>query len=198
VLVDDSHAVLRRGIVSCLTQDGCHVVGESSHLCPEPRLDALDVLILEATGPAVQRTLAGEWPSDVCVVATVRLPFDDSVRSLADAGVGAFLDREDVTPDNLASAVRGVVAGTVTVPRDVFRAMVRGSADDWQSRARSLVPRERDVLRLLADGLDTRTISGELSYSERTVKNIVHDLLVKLDCRTRAQAVGVATRHGLI
>lgn len=198
VWVDDSHAVLRRGIVACLEQDGCRVLGESANLVPTPPVERLDVLVLEATRPAVLRAVDNGWPARVCVVATVRLPLGDSVRALALAGVGAFLDRDDVTPDSLASAVRGVVAGTVTVPRDAFSAMIGAPRDASAVRARSLVPRERDVLRLLAEGLDTRTISGTLSYSERTVKNIVHDVMVKLDCRTRAQAVGVATRHGLI
>ena len=49
-----------------------------------------------------------------------------------------------------------------------------------------------------ADGGDTRAIAIDLSYSERTVKNIVHDVLVKLDCSTRAQAVAVASRRGLL
>nr|BFE71212.1 hypothetical protein GCM10020092_045130 [Actinoplanes digitatis] len=61
-----------------------------------------------------------------------------------------------------------------------------------------LNPRERSVLRLLADGMDTRGIAEDLCFSERTVKNVVHDVLTKLNCRTRAQAVAVATREGVI
>ena len=57
------------------------------------------------------------------------------------------------------------------------------------------VHHERPVmLHMLADGLTTREIAEELSYSERTVKNIVHDVLEKLGCRTRAHAVAIATR----
>jgi DNA-binding NarL/FixJ family response regulator len=198
VWVDDSHAVLRRGIVACLEQDGCRVLGESAHLVPPPPVDRLDVLVLEASAAAVEHTLEHGWPDRLAVVATVRLPSDEPVRTLALGGVGAFLDRDDVTPASLAAAVRGVVSGAVTVPRDAFGAMLGAPRDGVPAYPRGLVPRERDVLRLLAEGLDTRTISGTLSYSERTVKNIVHDVLVKLDCRTRAQAVGVATRQGLI
>jgi DNA-binding NarL/FixJ family response regulator len=58
--------------------------------------------------------------------------------------------------------------------------------------------RERRVLQMLSDGEDTRAIALGLSYSERTVKNVVHDVLTKLNCRTRAQAVGLATRSGVI
>ena len=51
---------------------------------------------------------------------------------------------------------------------------------------------------MLADGQSTREIAERLSYSERTVKNIVRDLLIKLNCKTRAHAVGFATRRGVI
>ena len=51
---------------------------------------------------------------------------------------------------------------------------------------------------MLADGEDTRGIAQGLCYSERTVKNVVHDVLTKLSCRTRAQAVATATRAGII
>jgi DNA-binding NarL/FixJ family response regulator len=61
-----------------------------------------------------------------------------------------------------------------------------------------LTAREREVLRLLAEGEDTRDIAGMLCFSERTVKNIVHDVLMKLNCRNRAHAVAMATRQGVI
>jgi DNA-binding NarL/FixJ family response regulator len=67
-----------------------------------------------------------------------------------------------------------------------------------QGGSGALSPRERDVLRLLADGLDTREIAVDLCYSERTVKNVVHDVLMKMHCRTRAHAVALATREGVI
>ena len=58
--------------------------------------------------------------------------------------------------------------------------------------------RERAVLRLLAEGSDTLEMAHALCFSERTVKNIVHDVLMKLNCRTRAHAVALATRSGAI
>ena len=61
-----------------------------------------------------------------------------------------------------------------------------------------LAARELDVLRLLANGANTREMARELCYSERTVKTIVHDVLIKLACRTRAQAVALALREGVI
>ena len=61
-----------------------------------------------------------------------------------------------------------------------------------------LAPREVDVLRLVAEGLDTVEIAGKLSYSERTVKNVMHGLTTRLRLRNRAHAVAYALREGYI
>ena len=61
-----------------------------------------------------------------------------------------------------------------------------------------LTTREQDVLRLVADGHATRDVAKHLSYSERTIKNIIHDAVTKLNARTRSQAVAAAVREGLI
>jgi DNA-binding NarL/FixJ family response regulator len=61
-----------------------------------------------------------------------------------------------------------------------------------------LTERELSVLRLLADGHDTAEVGRQLFYSERTVKNIVHDVTSRLDLRNRTHAVAYALRQGLI
>ncbi|MDP8971373.1 MAG: helix-turn-helix transcriptional regulator, partial [Actinomycetota bacterium] len=58
--------------------------------------------------------------------------------------------------------------------------------------------REVEVLRLVADGLDTAEIAGHLAYSERTIKNIIHDVTLRLNLRNRTHAVAYALRQGLI
>lgn len=64
--------------------------------------------------------------------------------------------------------------------------------------AAALSSRERDVLQLLADGLSTREVARRLNYSERTIKNVLQHLTVRLDLRNRTQAVAVAVRNGWI
>jgi DNA-binding NarL/FixJ family response regulator len=61
-----------------------------------------------------------------------------------------------------------------------------------------LSTRETDVLRLMAQGMEIREIAEKLSYSERTIKNSVHDVLNRFDLRNRAHAVAFALREGLI
>ena len=66
------------------------------------------------------------------------------------------------------------------------------------SAPRRLNPRERDVLVLVAEGCSTRDIAKRLCYSERTIKNILQDVTVRLSLRNRTQAVAVAIRAGWI
>ncbi|MPZ74787.1 MAG: DNA-binding response regulator, partial [Nitriliruptorales bacterium] len=62
----------------------------------------------------------------------------------------------------------------------------------------ALTKREIDVLRLVADGKDTTEIAHELAFSERTIKNVIHDVTMRLNLRNRTHAVAYALRQGLI
>src|SRR5207245_131524 len=106
--------------------------------------------------------------------------------------------RSDLTPATLVATVRAVACGTGSIPPAVVARLLTDLGRVVGSRAARgvLARRELTVLRLLAEGSSTREIAGELCYSERTVKNIVHDTLTKLNCRTRAHAVAVVARQG--
>ena len=65
-------------------------------------------------------------------------------------------------------------------------------------RLSPLTSREQEVLRLVAAGHPTREVARRLCYSERTIKNVIHDVVTKLNARTRSQAVAEAVREGLI
>ena len=113
--------------------------------------------------------------------------------------MSAALLLRTLTPSRLLSCIRALGEGNAPIriegetPGPGTAAAFAPDADN-----RGLTRRELDVLSLLADGDSTREIAHQLSYSERTVKNIVHDVRRKLDGRTRAQAVAVAARRGII
>ncbi len=96
------------------------------------------------------------------------------------------------TPSRLLSCIRAVTAGSETQP------VTELAYVDSDGIEQVLTHREFDVLRLLADGRTTREIAERMSYSERTIKNIVRSLLEKLNCRTRAHAVALAARQGAV
>ena len=87
-----------------------------------------------------------------------------------------------VAPDLLGNLLRGVSSE---------------GANGRPALAR-LTEREQQVLALIAQGHPTREVALELCYSERTVKNVLHDVVTKLNARSRSQAVAHAVREGLI
>ena len=116
-----------------------------------------------------------------------------------DGDFSAVLVLRALTASRLLSCVRTLTAGNAALPPEALRIIQpEVAAGHMRVGNRVLTRREFDVLRFLADGDTTREIAQRLSYSERTVKNIVHDLLEKLGCRTRAHAVALAARHGVI
>lgn len=112
--------------------------------------------------------------------------------------VSAVLVLRALTPHRLLSCLRAVSCGGPMAPELLCQMLPAGPDEVVDPVDRELTPRELTVLRMLAAGEVTRTIAERLNYSERTVKNIVRGALVKLNCRTRAQAVALATRCGVI
>jgi DNA-binding NarL/FixJ family response regulator len=130
---------------------------------------------------------------------------DKGLLAAVEAGVSGVLRRDEATPHNLASAIRSIAAGEGRLPPDLLgRLMSQVGQLQRQVLAprgltfSGLTEREVSVLRLLADGLDTSEIGRQLYYSERTVKNIVHDVTSRLELRNRTHAVAYALRQGLI
>jgi DNA-binding NarL/FixJ family response regulator len=160
--------------------------------------DGLDVLVFESAGTSLRRAVRLTRASETKLVATVRLASEQELREIVDAGAAAVLPHATLTPETLVASLRAVVAGTVTLPADLLNRLLVYVTQVSNLGPAGLNMRERSVLRLLAEGLDTRGIAEDLCFSERTVKNVVHDVLTKLNCRTRAQAVALATREGVI
>lgn len=198
VWIDDWHAIIRRGMATCLGAEGFQVVGESAGLQPPPDPTRLDVLVFEAEATIVRRAVRLVDGTPARLVATVRSPDEGLLYDAIEAGVAAVLLHAELSPATLVATVRSVVGGSATLPRAVLPRLLEHAAHASRSSSGGLTAREREVLRLLAEGEDTRDIAGALCFSERTVKNIVHDVLMKLNCRNRAHAVALATRQGVI
>lgn len=119
--------------------------------------------------------------------------------------VVAILPRPTVTADQLVRGVRAAAAGGGVMPSNLIGELLkhieRLQRDVLHPNGLStsgLTAREIDVLRLLADGLDTNEIAGELCYSERTVKNVIYGVTHRLKLRNRSHAVAYALRSGMI
>ena len=198
VWVDDRHPVFRRGIASLLAADGFAVAGESAALDPVPDPHVLDVLVFEAIPSSFAKAVNSPRHAGVRFVAVLPVLREQLVYEALDAGVAAVLLREELQPMTLLGTVRAVAAGNTTLPSDLVPRLLARAAHEASAGSRVLSDREMAVLRLLSEGNDTCQIGDTLGYSERTVKNIVHDMLMKMNCRNRVHAVALATREGLI
>lgn len=121
-----------------------------------------------------------------------------------EAGVQSVVWRHQATGDRLFKAVETAARGEGDVPSDLLTRLLAQLRDVHRRTGTSLLPaaeptpRELEVLRLVAEGLDTKEIADRLSYSERTVKGVLRDLMVRRRLRNRAHAVAFAVREGYI
>ena len=130
---------------------------------------------------------------------------DASLLAAVEAGVSGVVRRSQATPAHLATAIGAAAAGEGTLPPDLLGRLLQqvGRLQRQVLHPRGLTfagltEREVAVLRLLADGMDTAEIGRRLYFSERTVKNVIHDITSRLDLRNRTHAVAYALRQGLI
>ena len=125
---------------------------------------------------------------------------EDAVLSALQAGATGFLRKDTLTPEALAAAVQAAASGAGVLAPDLLGSLLRGVTAESNGRPSlaRLTEREQQVLALIAKGHPTREVALELSYSERTVKNVLHDVVTKLNARSRSQAVAHAVREGLI
>ncbi len=156
----------------------------------------------EETARVVRAVQRNGCPRIVVVVARLD---DAGLLSAIQAGACGLLRRADAVPERLVAAVQSACKGDGTVPPDLLGRLLDqvGRLQRQVLAPRGLTlsglsEREVDVLKLVADGFDTSEIAIKLSYSERTVKNVIHDVTTRLQLRNRSHAVAYAVRQGLI
>jgi len=149
------------------------------------------------------RTMRKDGRPRLMVVATT--VDDAALVAAAEAGVAGLLRRCDAGAEMLVRTIVKVAAGESEVPPDLLGRLLEqvGRLQRQVLAPRGLTftgltPRETQVLRLVADGFDTAEIALRMCYSERTVKNVLHDLTTRLQLRNRTHAVAYAVREGLI
>jgi DNA-binding NarL/FixJ family response regulator len=198
--VDDGSLIYRTGLVTCLIDAGFRVAGVSACFAPEPDLSSTDVLLFDIDAVGLKRAVQVAQGTSCRLVGIARCGNEQALLHAVEAGLAGFLVRSDITPQSLTGSLNAVAAGNSAMPTSLVADLIQGvtQVNGNRNRGPYLVRRELDVLRILAEGGDTRQVASALSYSERTVKNIVHDILVKMNCKTRVQAVAAATRQGFI
>ncbi|WP_329121380.1 response regulator transcription factor [Streptomyces sp. NBC_01465] len=167
-------------------------------------LDQVD----EASAAELRKISRGGAQRIVLIARELREP---ELLTVVEHGVRAILWRQDATEQRLLKAVQSAARGEGELPPDLISRLLvqvgrlrRTTAAGEAGGTGAALPlfgmatREVDVVRLIAEGLDTRQISEKLAYSERTVKNILHALMTRLQLTNRAHAVAYALREGYI
>ena len=205
VFVVDPHSIYRRGLASSLELlDGVESVAHAGSIreaWEHPELFGSDIVILDNTMDGGQEFIGAVAESTGAgVIVCTSVCTEDAVLTCIQAGAVGFLRKDTLTPESLSDAVRAAGSGSGVVAPDLLGALLRSinpDTLDTKSVAR-LNDREQQVLALIAAGHPTREVAEQLCYSERTVKNVLHDVVTKLNARSRSQAVAYAVREGLI
>jgi DNA-binding NarL/FixJ family response regulator len=200
----DPHTIYRRGLAACLERDE-HVrevghAGSVSEAWDDPALFSADVVLVddEVTGGREFVTAVREATGARVIVCTSDGSDRNAVHAIQAGAVG-FLRKDGLSTEALASAVAAAYNGSSVMAPDLLGSLLGSSR---HARAPSggpkLTDREHQVLALIAEGHATREVAERLCYSERTVKNVLHDVVTKMGARSRSQAVAHAVREGLI
>jgi DNA-binding NarL/FixJ family response regulator len=210
VLVVDDHDLFRTGLASYLgSQPGIEVVAQASggrtgvRLALELRPDVvlMDLRMPDLEGTEATRAILDARPETRVMALTVAAD-DADVETALQAGACAFVVK-DSPVDDVVAAVRAAATGSAWLSpaaADAVLGRMRRSAPDADAGpviVAELSARERDVLRLIARGLENAEIAEELGISPRTVKNHVSRILGKLGLPNRIQAAIYAVRNGL-
>ena len=212
ILLVDDQRLMREGLRILLElEPDLEIAGEATN--GQEALDAYaeiepDVVLMDVRMPGmdgVEATwrLRERWPSALVIILTT---FDDDeyVFEGLRAGARGYL-LKDVSGHDLAGAVRTVAAGGALIEPSVARRVVAEFArmappvrQPDEGLAEPLSEREREILRLVAQGLTNREIADRLSLAQGTVKNYVTTILQKLGARDRTQAALRARELGLL
>jgi DNA-binding NarL/FixJ family response regulator len=204
VVVVDDHPIVRQGLVSVLgDEDDLEIVGEASSGREAVALAARlqpDVMLLDLEMPdldgveAIPQLLAAKPGLGVLVFTAYDT--DERVLGAVRAGARGYL-LKGASADEIARGIRTVHSGgSYLEPRVASKLLAEVTSP--RPRGSGLSEREREVLRLVAEGLPTKQIALSLSISERTVKFHVNSIFHKLGADNRAQAVALAAQRGLL
>jgi DNA-binding NarL/FixJ family response regulator len=214
VLICEDQALIRAGYATIFnSQPDLEVVGEAADgptgleaaLRLEPDVIVMDIQMPLMDGIEVTTRLAGAGvanPAKILVVTNFNV--DKYVYAALKAGASGFL-LKDSPPEELINGVRTIARGESLLAPVVTRTLIGRFAErirpaeeaPHRQALEALAPREREVLRLVAQGLSNAEIAAELVIGSETVKTYMSRILTKLNLRDRVQAVVLAYQSGL-
>jgi DNA-binding NarL/FixJ family response regulator len=196
VVVADDHPLIRQGIVSTVSSEAdLEVVDEAADgdtAVKSCEKNLPDILILDVGMPGpgsstVVKSVQQVSPSTKVLVLTA---YDDDIyiRQLLKVGVAGYLLKDEGV-DNLVRAIRSIHDGATWFSQSVTEKFVRWQYGPQAEQAAELTTREKEVLRLISEGLDNSGIAEQLNLAEQTIRNYSSSIYEKIGVNSRAQAV---------
>jgi DNA-binding NarL/FixJ family response regulator len=208
ILIADDHEVVRRGIVLVLRQEpDFQIIGEArdGQEAVSMVFDSVpDVILLDWKMPRLDGVLAAKeirrQSATTRILMLSGAPVEAAVLDALDQGIDGFVHK-DISPGDLAHAIRVVAEGKPYLGPEVTQALIRQSRRDMAYKVKnrpSLSNRELQVLNLMATPATYKQIGEQLYIGEETVRTYVKRILTKLEQPNRTQAVIAALRADLI
>ncbi|GAA0547075.1 MULTISPECIES: helix-turn-helix transcriptional regulator [Streptomyces] len=205
-----------RVTVALRAQDPVSRAGVASQLRTRPEVKVIDwdepdspqvvVVVLDVLDDGALRVLRQIQRTSAARGVLVTTQIDEQqLVNAAECGFVGVVRRAEATPERLVQVIAAVAKGEGRVPPDLLGSLLE-QVGRLQGQVLApnglnftgLATREIEVLRLVAEGYDTADIAMKLSYSERTIKNVLHAVMTRLNLRNRSHAVAYALRQGLI
>jgi NarL family two-component system response regulator LiaR len=204
VMLVDDYMMVRRGLATFLKVfDDMQLAGEAEsgeeaiRLCAEvsPDVILMDMVMSDMDGATATRAIRRQFPK-VQVIALTSFKQGDMIKNALEAGAIGYL-LKDVSADELARAIRAAHAGRATLSPEAAQVLVE-AANQPPAPGIDLTEREREVLKLMIEGLNNTQIAGRLSVSPSTIKSHVSNILSKLGVASRTEAVTSAIRNSIV
>lgn len=202
--------------VYVFSEDAISQAGMRAELRGQPDVGVVDessiddadvaVVLVDSVDEVAARAVRGIQRNGCPKVVLIVTQLDDAdLLAAVELGATGVLRRREACVSRVVSAVLAAASGEGTLAPDLLgrlmNQMGRLQRDVLAPRGigpAGLAEREVEVLRMLSEGHDTAAIARTMAYSERTIKNIIHDVTVRLNLRNRSHAVAYAVKSGLI
>ncbi len=201
VFLLDDHEIVLRGLIDLFeTQHDLTVVGQATSAAAalgvveacNPDVAVLDVRLGDGNGIEVCRDIRSAYPDVACLILT-SFADDHATIDAAMAGAAGYVLKQ-IGGTDIITAIRKVATGAQLLDAAVVRLTLRRLRASEEGRVDSLSDQEHRIFELIGDGYSNRQIAEEMHLAEKTVKNYISNLFVKLGIDRRTQAAAMAAR----